>query len=93
MQRVTTAPEDGATLEGIFADRPFKEVEFVPSEDLRLYSQLAVAVWDTLSLAEVKAQQVRLFETGLVVKASGGSYHHIVVRGPNGEERKAWTRR
>jgi hypothetical protein len=89
MQRIAS-PEGESGLDGVFAERLFKEVEFVPTQELRLYDEIGVAVWDSLSIQEVRTQQLHIFDSGLVVNYHGFEYHHIIVRGPNYDERNAW---
>ena len=93
MRRVTEiGGASGAALTELFKERTSKETEFVPTETLRLYNEPGDFTWDTLSLTEVKNKQLQLFDTGLAVNAHSYEYRHIVVRGPNYTERKAWIR-
>jgi len=82
----------GTELAEKFKERSAQETEFLPTQSLRLYGNPRVAVWDSLSLSEVKSRRLHLFLSGLVSNRTGVEFHHIIIRGPNGEERRAWTR-
>jgi hypothetical protein len=92
--RVTTPHDrDRLSFEEMFANWPSGETEIKPIESIRLRKTPDSFTWDELRLAEIESQGVRVFETALTVRASGGVYHHLVLRWPNGDERKTWVRR
>jgi hypothetical protein len=93
MRRVTQIKGvSGTTLADLFAERRSNETEIVLTDGIGLYNEPGDFTWDSLSPSEVANGGLRVFDTGLTATSSGIEYHHIVVRSPNGHERKAWTK-
>ncbi len=91
MRRVA-ATDSVILLQADFTERQVSEREFFPTEEVRLYKAPGDFIWESLYPRDIREQRLRVFETGLIDHSHGLEHRHIVVRAPDGSERRAWTR-
>lgn len=75
-----------------FKTLPNPPTEIFPQRDMRLYNAVGDFIWDDLRIADLQAQQLRLYDEGIAVSAHGTEYRRTIISGPNYQLRKAWMR-